>query len=107
MHYTQAIATFGVLTSLVSASPVPASSSGKSQFSVTQAATGRKIPRSGRAAYAKALAKYGVNVTNFAVSDVSGSVGANPTQYDSQYLSPVSVGGQTLNLDFDTGSADL
>lgn len=37
----------------------------------------------------------------------SGSVTANPEQFDEEYLCPVSVGGQTLNLDFDTGSADL
>jgi hypothetical protein len=28
-------------------------------------------------------------------------------QYDSEYLCPVTVGGQMLNLDFDTGSSDL
>lgn len=28
-------------------------------------------------------------------------------QYDQSYLCPVTIGGQTLNLDFDTGSADL
>lgn len=28
-------------------------------------------------------------------------------QYDQAYLCPVSLGGQTLNLDFDTGSSDL
>ena len=26
---------------------------------------------------------------------------------DSEYLCPVTIGGQTLNLDFDTGSSDL
>jgi len=36
-----------------------------------------------------------------------GSVTATPEQYDSEYLCPVTIGGQTLNLDFDTGSADL
>ena len=36
-----------------------------------------------------------------------GTVTTNPTQFDSSYLTPVSVGGQTLMLDFDTGSADL
>ena len=36
-----------------------------------------------------------------------GSVVANPMLHDSQYLSPVTIGGQTMNLDVDTGSADL
>lgn len=37
----------------------------------------------------------------------TGEVTATPEQYESEYLSPVSIGGQTLNLNFDTGSADL
>lgn len=37
----------------------------------------------------------------------TGEVNASPEQYESEYLSPVSIGGQTLNLNFDTGSADL
>lgn len=36
-----------------------------------------------------------------------GTVSATPEQFDSEYLSPVTIGGQTVNLDFDTGSADL
>lgn len=36
-----------------------------------------------------------------------GEVTATPEENDSEYLSPVSVGGQQLNLNFDTGSADL
>jgi len=36
-----------------------------------------------------------------------GLVTATPEQGDIEYLSPVKIGGQTLNLDFDTGSADL
>ena len=42
-----------------------------------------------------------------AAATQTGSVVASPEQYDSEYLAPVSVGGQTLTLDFDTGSADL
>lgn len=37
----------------------------------------------------------------------TGSVLATPLQFDSLYLSPISAGGQTLMLDFDTGSSDL
>ena len=37
----------------------------------------------------------------------SGSVVANPMLHNSEYLSQVTIGGQTLNLDIDTGSADL
>ncbi|KAL6244233.1 hypothetical protein RBB50_009103 [Rhinocladiella similis] len=32
---------------------------------------------------------------------------ATPGPYDARYLSPVTIGNQTLNLTFDTGSADL
>lgn len=41
-----------------------------------------------------------------AASD-DGTVTANPTEYDSQYLEAVTIGGQQFQLDFDTGSADL
>ncbi len=36
-----------------------------------------------------------------------GSVANTPTSGDVEYLAPVTIGGQTLNLDFDTGSSDL
>lgn len=37
----------------------------------------------------------------------SGAVAANPEQNAALFLSPVEVGGQKANLDFDTGSSDL
>lgn len=37
----------------------------------------------------------------------SGSVTATPEENDVEFLSPVKIGGQTVNLDFDTGSSDL
>lgn len=36
-----------------------------------------------------------------------GLVAANPTSGDTEYISPVTIGGQTINMDFDSGSADL
>lgn len=37
----------------------------------------------------------------------NGEVAALPEENESQYLSPVTVGGQTVQLAFDTGSSDL
>jgi hypothetical protein len=36
-----------------------------------------------------------------------GLVAATPESGDVEYLAPVTIGGQTLNLDFDSGSSDL
>jgi aspergillopepsin I len=57
---------------------------------------------------ANALTKYGGTVPDHVkAAAVSGSAVTTPEQYDTEYLTPVNVGGSTLNLDFDTGSADL
>lgn len=34
-------------------------------------------------------------------------VAATAQEGDSEFLSPITIGGQTLNMDFDTGSSDL
>lgn len=47
-----------------------------------------------------------INANN-ASSNGSGTVAANPEQNAALFLSPVTIGGQTLNLDFDSGSSDL
>ena len=33
-------------------------------------------------------------------------VAASAQEADAEFLSPITIGGQTVNLDFDTGSAD-
>ena len=80
----------------------------RNTFTVNQQPnTGYK--KNGPAALAKALGKYNAPlppVLAKAASD-DGTVTATPDADDEEYLCPVSIGGQTLNLDFDTGSADL
>jgi hypothetical protein len=39
--------------------------------------------------------------------NATGTVAANPGENAALFLSPVDIGGQTLNLDFDSGSSDL
>ena len=63
----------------------------------------------------KAYKKYGFNLqarqnannTAPAGGANTGQVAAVPEPNAAEYLSPVSIGGQMLNLDFDTGSSDL
>lgn len=76
-------------------------------FSVTQLKN-EKFVANGPMAYAKAYKKFNKAMPKDLVAATSGSVTASPAgAYDSEYICPVSIGGQTLNLDFDTGSADL
>jgi hypothetical protein len=72
--------------------------------------------RNGTLALLKAYAKYGLtpshpeSILNSLLGLVrrqDGSVPAKPDTNDVEYVCQVSIGGQTLNLDFDTGSADL
>ena len=64
-------------------------------------AEGQK-PIGGKARVARTLVKKQADGT-------TGEVSTEDVQNDSQYLCPVTIGtpGQTFNLDFDTGSADL
>ncbi|KAJ9501320.1 hypothetical protein LTR99_004631 [Exophiala xenobiotica] len=91
-----------------------------------------KIPRiaqshykpNGKAAYKRALFKFGFGEISFqptgevatriqAATNASldatedGETSATPSQNDSQFLSPVNVGGQTLVMNFDSGSSDF
>jgi hypothetical protein len=64
----------------------------------------------------KAYLKYGIKMPGalqkrqaglYSSADVTGSVLAESEKNDVEYLSRVDVGGQTLNLNIDTGSWDL
>ncbi|KIW33826.1 uncharacterized protein PV07_00645 [Cladophialophora immunda] len=92
-----------------------------------------KVPRiqqhnyrpNGRAAYRRALFKFGFGDIEFlpggevatrikaateaqldSTASEDGETSASPTQNDAQFLSPVNVGGQTLVMNFDSGSSD-
>ena len=60
---------------------------------------------SATSAYATAVASATASASSG--DDGSGEVTATPEENESEYLSPVTIGGQKLNLNFDTGSADL
>ncbi|MCJ1472237.1 Type I transmembrane sorting receptor [Lambiella insularis] len=79
-------------------------------FSVTEVAKNVGFLKSGPRLMAETYLKFGkempTEVSN-AAATTSGTVVANPTQYDSEYVCSVTVGGQTMRLDFDTGSSDL
>jgi hypothetical protein len=86
---------------------------GNSRFSVP-AVHNPNYVRNGTAAMLKAYAKYNLKPTmempkafTEALSKrQDGSVPAIPND-GSEYLVPVTIGGEPLNLDFDTGSSDL
>jgi aspergillopepsin I len=74
--------------------------------------------RNGTAAMLKAYKKFGLKPTQkFSDSFINeitaswkrqdSSVTASPDPTNVEYLVPVSIGGENLDLDFDSGSADL
>jgi aspergillopepsin I len=96
-----------LLASQTFASPLPQSSSSR-KFTVNQSVA--KKGKTGVQALAAAYAKFGQTVPEDianAADGGTGSVTATPETGDVEYLCPVVIGGQTVNLDFDTGSADL
>lgn len=105
MHgFTSIILASATLLSAAVASPVEKRGT---SFSVVQTAN-PKFKVNGPLAYAKAYKKFGKTMPEDLAAAISGTVVASPEDaYDSEYLCPVNIGGQTLNLDFDTGSSDL
>ena len=108
------IIAFGATVSQAAPAPVPkAGFFGSSSFSVPAVHNDHYV-RNGTAALLKAYAKYNLKPTRempeaFTSSlrkRQDGSVTAVPND-GSEYLVPVTIGGEPLNLDFDTGSSDL
>ncbi|KAL9031285.1 MAG: hypothetical protein Q9196_000667 [Gyalolechia fulgens] len=108
MRFLENLGAVSVVISLAAASPVEKWVI-KKDFRVYQS-TPKSTIKSGPAAVASTFYKYGkeppANVKAAAASN-DGTVVTSPTEYDSEYLTPVTIGGQQLNLDFDTGSSDL
>lgn len=108
---TQFAASLAALATLATAAPAPAADvTQQKSFTVNQIEKQldkeKKINVPGM--YAQALEKYGGAVpAHVKAAADRGSVVTRPEQYDSEYLTPVDVGGTTMHLDFDTGSADL
>lgn len=110
MHFSK-LGAASALIILAAASPVEFTPHNKRglAFKVPQTKAKSKI-LSGPAAMAAVYAKYGATAppdVKAAAANNDGTVTASPESYDSEYLCPVNIGGQVLNLDFDTGSSDL
>jgi len=113
MPSTKQLAAAAAIMAVGSAMPAQLDSRGAAAFSVEQVANpAYKGPEPGAIQVARMHAKYNKNgvPANIAAaaSAAAGSVSATPgDSYDSEYISPVKIGSQTFQLDFDTGSSDL
>ncbi|KAI0596209.1 aspartic peptidase domain-containing protein [Biscogniauxia sp. FL1348] len=116
--FSQTLLLVAAALSLTSAAPLE-EQKGHS-FTVHQVRNPKHV-KNGALALAKAYRKYGAPFPESLTAALSNQTSANtkrattgsaattPEEYDIEYLTPVSIGtpAQTLNLDFDTGSADL
>ena len=108
VSFTQLQLAFLGLSALGAAVPVTGTSE-KKTFSVNQVKVAGTKTKNPAEHYANALRKYGAEVPShvLAAAAATGSVTTSPTEFDSEYLTPIDVGGTTMNLDIDTGSSDL
>lgn len=86
--------------------------SGSTTTSVEDKLTNSAVAKEAGPGPAKLAPMVNVNAANATSNAANGTAGVGlvtntPEQGDVEYLSPVNIGGQTLNLDFDSGSSDL
>ncbi|RMZ78206.1 hypothetical protein DV738_g4008, partial [Chaetothyriales sp. CBS 135597] len=98
-----------LLASVALANPLPPGVHTRKGFTINQSV--KKAHKAGPVALAHVYAKYNKAVPDHvaaaAATSGGGSATTTPLEYDEAYLVSVDIGGQTLDLDFDTGSADL
>lgn len=108
-----------VVALAVAAQAAPTERTGSGSFSLPAVHNPNHV-RNGTAAMLKAYKKFNLQPSSSQLLSDSfrnaisksrkrqdGTVTASPDPDNVEYLVPVTVGGQTLNLDFDSGSADL
>ena len=121
MARLQALICFAIFITFVLSSPLKQHK--KRSFKVKRVEVPNYKPN-GPKAYRRALLKFGFDDISFnpdgevagrikaataasiSSGDEDGETPAAPTQNDAQFLSPVNVGGQTLIMNFDSGSSD-
>lgn len=119
MQITQSLVFILSLSCSVLSAPTPGSSRPQRQgrsFKVERVLQGKN---NGPASLARASRKFGLGNMDLGLDlnlggnqdtqeeDQKGDVTATSVQSDAQFVSPVTIGGQTIVMNFDTGSADL
>jgi hypothetical protein len=81
---------------------------GNANAKSSTASAARKASKTASAGTAKSTGTGATGASsNSTASAGSGVVASTPEQGDVEYLAPISIGGQTMNMDFDSGSSDL
>jgi hypothetical protein len=134
MHsFFSALLFLTLLVTYAAAAPRPSSEVQKrGVFKVERVKNVNFVKHNGAVQYSKALRKYSMpfppelaalqtrKIHSLAAANASvaatntsaaaagtGLVAATPEKGDSEYLAPINIGGQTMNMDFDSGSSDL
>lgn len=114
MHLSNSLLAASAFASIAHAAPASAPvvpNTHNLHFSVQQKAIQKNIKITPAQHVLNTYNKYNkkapAQVKSAAAAYQSGSVSADAVPYDVEYISPVKIGSQTFNMDFDTGSSDL